>query len=43
VGLFVGLMDLRSTAWTLALAAVSAPVFAWLRHRRRVTAAAPAA
>lgn len=40
VGLFVGLMDLQSAAWTIVLAAVSAPVFLLLRHRRRLRSAA---
>jgi len=40
VGLFVAAMDLQSAAWTLALAAVSVPVFLVLRHRRQLRAAA---
>ena len=34
IAAFVGLMNLESSAWSLALAAVSVPVFLWLKRRR---------
>lgn len=34
IALFVGLMDLKSSAYGLGLAAVSVPVFLWLKGRR---------
>lgn len=34
IALFVGLMDLRSAAYSLVLAAASVPVFLWLKTRR---------
>jgi len=34
IALFVGLMDLRSSAYGLGLAALSVPVFLWLKARR---------
>jgi len=36
IAVFVGIMDLKSSAWSLALAAISAPVYLWLRSRRAV-------
>lgn len=36
VALFVGLMDLRSTAWALMLAGISVPAFLWLKRRRNL-------
>jgi APA family basic amino acid/polyamine antiporter len=35
IAIFVGLMDMKSAAYSLALAGVSVPVFLWLRSRRR--------
>jgi APA family basic amino acid/polyamine antiporter len=34
IAVFVGVMDLESSAYSLALAAVSVPVFLWLKRRR---------
>ncbi len=34
IAIFVGLMDLKSAAYSLALAGLSVPVFLWLRSRR---------
>jgi hypothetical protein len=34
IAAFVGLLNLESSAWSLALAAVSVPVFLWLKRRR---------
>jgi APA family basic amino acid/polyamine antiporter len=34
IALFVGLMDLRSSLYSLGLAALSVPVFLWLKTRR---------
>lgn len=34
IAVFVGLMDLKSSAYSLALAAVSVPAFLWLKWRR---------
>ena len=38
IALFVGLMDLQSSAYGLGLAALSAPVFLWLKARRGLRA-----
>ena len=34
IAAFVGLMDLKSSAWSLGLAEISVPVFLWLKRRR---------
>lgn len=38
VGLLIAVLDLRSAAWGLALAALSVPAFLWLKTRRGIAA-----